>query len=276
MVAGLLWTAVVLGMLGWLLTARQIDGHYKLPLPILRASRKARIYLAMTATAFACAVIIIGVPYAIGGSMCDNTARGECTRNWLNVFIPLLALVAASAAGAFTYGQMRAAQSQLKLMQSQIAHAKETSRVELRSYVSISRADITFDELGITIILHIKNSGSTPAYNLDCCLWLTGTDERNYPLDQYAANADLSFSVVGPQDVVFKSERLNLPHNHLSEIKNGKAWLFAYGHITFKDIYDDDRRMDFRYEAVLEPDEKWRLRTSCGGNRSYDLSHSTL
>ncbi|MDD1534574.1 MULTISPECIES: hypothetical protein [unclassified Bradyrhizobium] len=210
------------------------------------------------------AVVVIGLPAAIGGSPCDDKQIGACVRDWIkDVLLPAAALLAAVLAGYFAFGQMKAAQAQLSL-------AQNSSRVQLRAYLSVSQADVNFDDRGAFAKIQVKNSGTTPSYDVDIRLWLTGTNDRNYSLEQ-VVQPGTSPSVLGPGGTAIKIQRHDLTAEQLSQILDGRAWLFVHGYVTFADIFSESRRLDFLYEASKEADGHWRLKTTREGNRSRDL-----
>jgi hypothetical protein len=63
------------------------------------------------------AVIVLGLPWAFGGEVCDGKAIGGCIRDWVkDVAIPVAAFSAALFAVRFTFRQMIASEKQLSLL----------------------------------------------------------------------------------------------------------------------------------------------------------------
>lgn len=216
--------------------------------------------------AFVCifAIVVAGLPYAFGGSPCDDKQIGACIRDWIkDVLIPTGALVAALLAGYFAFHQMTVTQAQLTL-------AQQSARIQLRAYLSVSQADVGFEEGYAFAKLQFRNSGATPAYDVDVRLWLTGTDNPDHPLEQITSPGK-SPSVLGPGATTIKTQRVDLLPDQLTQILEGRAWLFVHGYLTFTDIFHELRQLDFCYQATKDADERWRVKTTRDGDRSRDV-----
>ncbi|QOZ66936.1 hypothetical protein [Bradyrhizobium arachidis] len=99
-----------------------------------------------------------------------NESAAECFRNWLVAVVPVLAFVAAIVAAAFAFGQMCAAQKQLRQMQDQTALARQQFDPTQRPWIIVAVDKPTIEPFGddemLKLNVHMKNIGSEPALHV--------------------------------------------------------------------------------------------------------------
>jgi hypothetical protein len=142
-----------------------------------------------------------------------------------------------------------------------IVYARRTSERQLRAYVNIVSARITYnDELDIwESRIEQRNVGQTPAYDVR----IFGVLElAEWPLDESKLkpindeDADASRYVLGPNSGRTKIDRpynLGLFKLSFKKLRRGtwdepsRQMLVAHGSIFFRDVFGHRRRTDYRY-----------------------------
>ena len=167
-------------------------------------------------------------------------------------------LVVAAVQAWFFLIQLRVMSRSLKVAESAALAAdrtvetmQDTTRRQLRAYVSIDRAWIEFPEPGVSnVTVVIKNAGQTPAHDLH--QWIHQWIEK-YPLkvqlptppDGFAMSASLlgagathNMCIEHPQPII------KLPF--LDQIGTPEATIYVYGEVTYKDVFGEQHFVRYR------------------------------
>jgi hypothetical protein len=132
--------------------------------------------------------------------------------------------------------------------------ARESAERQLRAYVNPSATRITMSANGfITVKLTYKNSGQTPAYNFVANTLVTITPQP--PSSSFESperpepSQSASRGTVGSNSHVEREMKFPNPLTieYQNDIAAGKAAIYAYGRITYDDIYGKGHTTRFRY-----------------------------
>lgn len=188
--------------------------------------------------AFACAVVVmLGLPYALGGSLCDNTPGGECARNWLNVFIPLLALLAAALAAWAAIGQMSTTKDQL-------AEIRLTSKRQLRAYLVIEGLAPTLDVpnnrlYGVRFQLLVRSAGQTPGTVFEAYL-NKRTIPKGAPMpDGFTATSQGAVSVTIGTGNPQPFGTMSFNRQEIIDQVEGRSQNFIFCHLRYVDVFGE-------------------------------------
>jgi hypothetical protein len=128
---------------------------------------------------------------------------------------------------------------------------RETAVRQLRAYVGISKAFITFlKEKEPEIQVHIRNSGQTPAY--DVRMWI-GAGLGSFPVDGKSlkpppTGAEPSSSVLGPGEepsaMVFQHPIIS--EGYMPILGTPDLTLYAYGEVHYRDAFGNQRFTKYR------------------------------
>lgn len=163
---------------------------------------------------------------------------------------------------------------------SAIKHARESAEKGLRAYIAIVNSTYSNDNKDRTLfeppniyILHIENTGQTPAYNVKSnSTWdyVDGFDAK-WPVEKTfktAEEIDAETSGAGSRDTLGKGHEMRY-RCVLSAKRNGlsitdafqfaidkKVTIFVYGTVTYTDAFKKDRYTNFCAATVcFKPNE---------------------
>jgi hypothetical protein len=138
--------------------------------------------------------------------------------------------------------------------------AEITGERQLRAYVLVTEGSIeSFDtERPISVVMTIKNTGQTPAYDYA----FTGIiDVGKIPRTEFKwgtpAELDLvSKSTIGPGIEVSTGRALTrtLEKKAYDQIMEKKLGVYIFGQLTYRDAFDKARWSNFRYIVTWRPD----------------------
>ncbi len=136
---------------------------------------------------------------------------------------------------------------------------KDTAHSELRAYVGVPKAEIAFpngrpDEQWLpTIKLEIRNSGQTPARNVQISSTIAIVDRGGVPSDPVTEEPK-NMGYLGPGQSIFHGripQRLRWIIEKPS-LQNGSRVMFVYGRITYRDAFDKFRWTDFKFYLLVD------------------------
>jgi hypothetical protein len=111
-------------------------------------------------------------------------------------------------------------------------------------------AEITHPKLGPSVLIQIRNTGNTPAYDL---IHWAQLSFREYPLKSPLSGApDLKLATKMPlAPGVITTKTYKLPHpltdTEIAQLRAGTFAIYLYGGITYEDIFGRRRFTNFRY-----------------------------
>lgn len=147
--------------------------------------------------------------------------------------------------------------------------SKESSERQLRAYVFIEKADLTLQDRTVSVVLYGKNSGQTPAYKLTSALILTigpAGEVFTPPANPNVDGPPLP-AVVGPGGTFEPRHRMELVPENVPHFQSGRAVIYAWGQIDYRDAFDQSRYVKFRLESVKIGD-RWAFRPTPEGNEA--------
>ncbi|GBF25242.1 hypothetical protein MnTg02_00272 [bacterium MnTg02] len=186
--------------------------------------------------------------------------------------IEIFALIVAicfTAWAAFAAGRAASA------AEKTVGVAKETAERELRAYINYKQGAIgRFDSGRPFAEVSFQNYGQTPAYDVVGSVEVKFTEDIH--MDSFPEPDQKSrkqFGVLGP--TAFYSSVLTLDDPSLTQTQkdmllNGKAALFVYGSVNYKDVFDRPRTTKFRmiFGGDTEISDDFRFATCNKGNEA--------
>lgn len=153
----------------------------------------------------------------------------------------------------------------------QVIISRQTARRQLRAYVDIQSGQVLgFDTGTVRVRMVTKNSGQTPAYEVD--QWIAvGADDFPPKTGFHAQDPKpppLKTTLApGAVHTAFQ-EYGQLSAGQIAKIKDGKAAIWAWGEITYKDAFGRSRKSWFRfiYRGVVDTDPPGGMSAAAEGN----------
>jgi hypothetical protein len=242
----------------------------------MRSLLRSRTFLIAAAILF----LIIGIlmVHPIYSEMCEQTASGQkhnCAPqhigliairkigqafsdgNFINGFITA---IATAFIAWFTLTLRRSTDRLWDASERQLGHLEETAKKELRAYIVTQVRDLTWPDnwKGVAkIIIGIKNTGQTPAYDLRT---LSRTRLYDYPFPPdfdftLISGEDPSVGLLGPgEDTETGADSEPLSGDDWLEIRHGdeNRRLCTYGTVTYRDAFGDKQYTNFCVSHVFE------------------------
>ena len=167
-----------------------------------------------------------------------DSAEAQKYWNWFQL-VGILATVAASWAAVMA---ARAAQQSVTI-------AERTAKQQLRAYVFVDEilVENLEDPTKAFAKIMIKNGGQTPAYEFR---HKTGRfirlpdDDSDFPVTPTSTSG--SVSVMNPDGITKIGVDLEYSSEVIDAIREGRAILFVFGRITYKDIFGKEQESCFR------------------------------
>jgi hypothetical protein len=152
--------------------------------------------------------------------------------------------------------------------------AEDTAERQLRAYVTVIGGSLCIQNKTIHGVLELKNSGQTPAYELT--IWsqmkIQPSDETFVEEPPRHDDSTLAKIVVGPGSTTNPRDRLEIPADNdisLPAIRNGKAWVYIWGRIDYRDAFKCKRFAEFRLRShYLESDKHFVFACTPEGNKA--------
>ena len=143
-----------------------------------------------------------------------------------------------------------AAWRSVDIAQQGVTIARETAEKQLRAYVNISRAYISFQGTVPTVHLAMTNFGHTNARQtaLGYDFAVGGPDwQVATTLEQTTSASTFQYGVMGPTSVItIEAEIPPLLPDAVSEMKVGKKGFYFWGEIRYNDAFDQPQTTKFR------------------------------
>jgi uncharacterized protein YejL (UPF0352 family) len=175
---------------------------------------------------------------------------------------------------------VEAARDSVKEIQKQTNVLKDTAQRQLRAYVCVESAVVTFPQRAVPeALVSFKNCGQTPAYDVRGWIhtWFT-----TYPLQETLPDAPKelrkSVETLGPGRLsTFATARKPaLPPEYLAILGTPKFTLYVYGEVRYKDIFGNERTTrcrlvhggseGVRKMSTKDGTERWALKPDAEGN----------
>jgi hypothetical protein len=220
----------------------------------------------------------------------QKAESGQYSPAWWHVFFAfpegitalliLLTLVAISLQTFYTRRAAVATEGAVTAANRAHALAENTAKQQLRAYICMDTAELRFVNSQLSAIVNFKNSGQTPAHEVQG--WV-GADITSHPLAKVLSkplNAGLIYpkNTVGPgTGIQFMSRRIPLTEIDILAMFTPQTTFFAYGQLTYKDVFGDQWHTSFRLiaggpegvrvgQVTKEGVRKWALSPDMEGN----------
>lgn len=194
-----------------------------------------------------------------------------------NKWITPLVGVAAIAQAVFAFfalQSLRHARRQADMASATLQHMRDSSKLELRAYVAVSKAHLTKYEVGQSLkcAFVFENVGATPAFDIRLDAKVRVAEGRPgkahfmlAALDNEAGGLDMAPG--HPKTATPERSDEPLTQDEIDRIKRREAALYLYGHVIYRTIHGDQGVTQFSF-YYTEPDEHDRslLLTSHGNS----------
>jgi hypothetical protein len=182
------------------------------------------------------------------------------------------AVSAAISACALVYviRTVRHAETQARAAIEGISISSDTARKQLRAYVHVSGARAVYNDVSNErfVVVEIKNYGQTPAHNTK---FIMGTVTSAWPVAevefQIPPNIPHGMEVLPPGRVSVNVVPLaKLNSFEQNALRDGTGAIYAYGLITYEDIFGEPRRTTFRMACQGDGIIKGQMTATMEGN----------
>jgi len=123
-----------------------------------------------------------------------------------------------------------------------------TVRAQLRAYVGIATGSLERipdqSKFAVTIKIRMKNFGQTPAHEVQCWVAVEAAEKFREALDRRQA-------VIGSKSALFPqgAQTVKFSRDLAEPPGNGGVGIFVFGHITYRDVFGNPWRTNFRFLA---------------------------
>ncbi len=149
-----------------------------------------------------------------------------------------------------TRESLQVANRSADLAEDALQDARMNAQCELRAYVGCIGCFVEgFDGLAPHLAVNIQNQGQTPAYKVTLAMDSRFSEKPiEGPLYVQRVSLITSLGVLGPQTSVGSTKRIEptLTATQKEAIKDGKAQIYGFGRITYKDAFGKTRYTQFK------------------------------
>lgn len=154
-----------------------------------------------------------------------------------------------------------------------VKSSERTAERQLRAYLQVTKALLMWPSKP-AIHVEVRNSGSTPAYNIGLQVSVFVDDptlkrEPDLPAQRPSARANVG----GGETFKFEYPIGRLPDDDIQQIESGAKALYISGEITYADIFSKSRFTGLRYMltgTVPSYDEAVEMQISDSGNETSE------
>jgi hypothetical protein len=150
---------------------------------------------------------------------------------------------------------------------------QDTAERQLRAYVGVSQFSISKVETGAPeAVVHIKNFGQTPAYNMQTWIhmWITRHPLRIIlPVAPESLLKSTAILHPGCEVVHFMPKEPAVKPEHIASLGTPEGTIYVYGEITYRDAFKNPRTTKFRLiYGGREPNRPGLLKHDSDGNEA--------
>jgi hypothetical protein len=145
--------------------------------------------------------------------------------------------------------QLSAMREQNTNMRDQLKLTEKTTQIQLRAWVGIDNATITWDEAAqeATVIFYVKNYGQTPAYNVSSILSFINPNSPTNQGQPYAINPDrFSETISGSGNVTPHVGKVKITTIDKKNLDSGALQLTIFGTLDYEDVFKKNRGLVFQ------------------------------
>ncbi|MBV8140244.1 MAG: hypothetical protein JO121_32090, partial [Deltaproteobacteria bacterium] len=149
---------------------------------------------------------------------------------------------------------------------------RDNEKRQLRAYMFIDRVDFIIRAPQIHAVIHLKNSGQTPAYDLSAWVQMStqASNESFVMMPKTSETFPMSRAIIGPGTTVRPAGRVDIPANNpavIPAVEHGEAKAYAWGEVQYRDAFDQPWCLEFRLENLRAEDGSWGMQTTPEGNK---------
>jgi hypothetical protein len=118
---------------------------------------------------------------------------------------------------------------------------------QLRAYVNVDGAEVSFKPGETVALVSIKNSGQTPAYNVRhrTVIWVAECP-LNSVLPAGPPSLLKSKSTISSQDILTMIGNHPISEQQKTAVAEGTMAIYVYGHVIYTDVFRKNRKTKFR------------------------------
>jgi hypothetical protein len=149
----------------------------------------------------------------------------------------------------------------------QLALAEDTAERQLRAYLTVKKVTTVVSQNRVAAVLEVTNNGQTPADNFSPSLHCGVTDNTNFdfPMPEIPLR---SVGPIGPGDIANPRVQLKLTEeDYFTQLMDGRLKLYVFGRLDYRDCFNKDRFVNFRFE-VKSQDGVWLAQPTQEGNHA--------
>ena len=138
--------------------------------------------------------------------------------------------------------------------------AKDTATRQLRAYICDVSGMAVLESGMIKVVIDLKNSGQTPAYDVEVyCDPPVITQQNARPFDQACKFAPVKTIIGAGSEFQLTRFVTQITADDLYSIKNGICALFVWGRVNYTDAFKKRRHFVFRCIATGPTRDGWKL-----------------
>jgi len=154
------------------------------------------------------------------------------------------------------------------VLRKQVVDARRSSEMQLRAYVIVSAADLSWNGIRLAAIVKFKNYGQTPAYGVKTWAVCQSNSPGVLPtFEKLAPISTTAVSIIGPGAEIELEMEVDLggPPS-LETLITGSRIAHLWGIVTYVDVFDVARETSFRFHSAGENARKLKFTPTSEGN----------
>jgi hypothetical protein len=189
------------------------------------------------------------------------------------LWVAVRAALWAKKAALHTEAGSKEAQRAADAAERSLEIAQDTAKRELRAYVSLLKATMpkfVVDNDSIDVVMHVENSGSTPAnYFFGQIAWRVTDQEPtaelfNQAVAEYAPEPDAQIvCTIGPRQRRELPYPITVPDEWRTKVLSGEMQFYFMGKLRYRDVFEDHHVTEFFYVYTTNHPNHLRQAHAC-------------
>jgi hypothetical protein len=154
-----------------------------------------------------------------------------------------------------------------------VLHAQDTAKRQLRAYLLVESAIVTFDKNKewVEYFIQLRNFGQTPAYRTKMHFEATFFEQGKVKFPTFQAKRVEALTQVDLGGTALFTVRERVTTRNEAEfeaIKAERLRMIVGGHVNYVDVFNDPQTLDFRGIVTNLPEKGWVLCPTAEGNKA--------
>ncbi len=208
-----------------------------------------------------------------------KSAEDTYTLNQWQFFLGIIGALLLGLTIFYARESAKAATNAAEAAEKAVTNAQAHAAQELRAYVSLESAHIEIRDVPnnltskrLRVVLDIKNSGQTPAYDVTtsfvCEVWDIPHIGATYREVEQRNDRD-GKSIVGPGATFeIRLNDLIIPYSDVSLIDGGMKKIYIWGRVDYRDIFNEWRWVRTRLRSLELSKNVWKVGPCQEGNEA--------